>query len=247
MGHEKLESMIHPIYYYICVYLILGAVGMYLANRKANQLVRKQRWLKYCTYIVIVGSILGGIFLEKFFLLTGVIAIVGFFEIIQALSLSPKRLLNFSVIFVYILIACGLVLFSLHLKKDFLLFIYFQVFTFDGFSQITGQLFGRTQLMPQISPGKTVEGLIGGITFCLLSAVLAKDWVGFSLPNVLALGLFTGVLAFSGDTLASYVKRLCHLKDYSNLLPGHGGFLDRFDSLMMTGMGYVCLHYLKVL
>jgi phosphatidate cytidylyltransferase len=247
LGNEKLESMIHPIYYYILVYLLLGAMGMALANRKANQAVRQQRWLKYCTYILIVGSILGGIFLEKFFLLTGIIAIMGFWEIIKAGSNFSQRFLAVSVIFIYALIALGLVFFSLQFNQKFLLFIYFQVFTFDGFSQIAGQLFGRHPLIPQISPSKTVEGLAGGIIFCLLSAILAKDWVGFSGQTALIWGLITSVLAFIGDTLASYVKRLCHIKDYSNLLPGHGGFLDRFDSLMMTGMGYVCLLYLQVL
>jgi len=239
--------MIHPIYYYILIYLLLGAIGMALANRKANQAVHQQRWLKYCTYIVIVASILGGIFLEKLFVLTSIIALVGLFEIIKALSLSPKILFALGIIFIYIMIAFGLIFFSLHFKKDFLLFIYFQIFTFDGFSQITGQLFGKTKLIPKISPGKTVEGLMGGTIFCLLSAVLAKDWVGLSLHFVMIWGLFTAILAFSGDTLASSVKRFCNIKDYGNLLPGHGGFLDRFDSLMMTGMGYACLVYLKVL
>jgi len=234
--------MIHPILYYMVIYFLLGGIGMYLASRKLDATTQNQRWLKYVVYILIISSVIGSILLEKFLFITVIITVMGGYELVNVLRSSGKhRWVIITTIAGYILLSTGLILFSLRFSQNLLLFINLQVFTFDGFSQIFGQLFGRHPLIPQISPGKTIEGLVGGSVVCLLSAMLARNWVSFPLLTACVVGLTTAVLAFSGDVLASYLKRYCSVKDYSTLLPGHGGFLDRFDSLIMTGMGYVCL------
>ncbi|MDJ0705028.1 MAG: phosphatidate cytidylyltransferase, partial [Leptolyngbyaceae cyanobacterium MO_188.B28] len=217
------------------------------ANRQADEETREQRWLKFVTYIAIVSGVIASIFLDGFYLLAILIAAIGMWEIIRRLSASSSRLFQLFVLGVYTVIALSFVYFSIGFGQSFLLFIYFQVFTFDGFSQIAGQLLGRQKLLPQISPGKTVEGLIGGTLLCLMAAVLARNWVAFSMPKALLIGGTTALLAFTGDMLASYLKRQFHIKDYSNLLPGHGGFLDRFDSLMMVGIGYSLLSQIQPL
>jgi phosphatidate cytidylyltransferase len=100
------------------------------------------------------------------------------------------------------------------------------VCVFDGFSQIFGQLFGRTKLAPSISPSKTVEGAVGGC-LAVMAFALFLDRPEVALPYALG----TAGAALIGDLAASLVKRLCGIKDYSDLLPGHGGVLDRFDGL----------------
>jgi len=218
---------------------------MYYANRQVDDLTRRQRWLKYVIYILIIATVLAGIFGDVFFLLAGLIGVMGSWEVWRAIASASYRWFFWGVLVSYGLIAAGFLFFAFHFERNFLLFIYFQVVTFDGFSQITGQLVGKRRLIPTISPGKTVEGCIGGVLFCLLSAVLAKSWIHGSLLQALSFGLLTSLFSFLGDTLASYCKRRYYLKDYSNLLPGHGGFLDRFDSLMMVGLGYTCLMLLN--
>jgi phosphatidate cytidylyltransferase len=212
-------------------------MGMSLANRKVDQGVRRQRWLKYLFYIVITGIVISTIFLDFFKWLSIVIVVAGFMEMILANIHDQKNFLTGSII-VYGMVALLFTLFAFHFTNQAILFIYFQVLIFDAFGQITGQLFGKNLLAPGISPTKTIEGLTGGWFFCIISAILGAEWVHLSFVQALAFGLFTGLVSFSGDMLASWFKRLKKIKDYSNWLPGQGGFLDRFDSFLFTGAIY---------
>jgi len=76
------------------------------------------------------------------------------------------------------------------------------------------------------------------VFFSMLSAMLTSSWMNISLSVSLLYGLFTAAAGFTGDLLASFYKRKAGIKDYSNLLPGQGGFLDRFDSFMMAAFCY---------
>lgn len=108
----------------------------------------------------------------------------------------------------------------------------------DIFAYFTGRLFGKHKLIPEVSPKKTVEGSIGAIVFTTLLMLLygfivslATDFV----PNYLVLGISAPVLSVVGqigDLFASLVKRERGVKDYGKLLPGHGGIMDRFDSIL---------------
>ncbi len=110
----------------------------------------------------------------------------------------------------------------------------------DSFAYFTGRLFGRHKLIPDVSPKKTVEGAIGGIVFAMLGFVLfgyACSLIGGVKPNYLALlllGLPVSLVSIIGDLVMSLIKRRYDVKDYSNIFPGHGGVLDRFDSVLAT-------------
>ncbi len=110
----------------------------------------------------------------------------------------------------------------------------------DSFAYFTGYFLGRHKLIPEISPKKTIEGSIGGIVFCVASFLLFGLIVGQStgsVPNywVLgALGLLISVLSQIGDLVASLIKRERDVKDYGKIFPGHGGVMDRFDSVIAT-------------
>ncbi len=109
----------------------------------------------------------------------------------------------------------------------------------DTFAYFTGVFFGKHKLIPKISPKKTVEGSIGGIVFCVISFLvfgLIVNKVTYAEMNLAVLavvGLVLSVIAQVGDLVASSVKRTYGIKDYSNIFPGHGGVLDRFDSIMI--------------
>jgi phosphatidate cytidylyltransferase len=229
----------HPIVYYILIFLAIGGGGMAIANKNAGEKVRKERWLKYFTYIFITGVVVLGIF-YSFIQWVGIsIVIAGLMELIKVNSKSQDRpAITAVVFFVFLLVAAGFILFIQAFQHSFLLFIYFQVLVFDGFCQITGQLFGKHQLAPGISAAKTVEGLIGGLIFCLIAAIMCANWINISWVAALQFGFMTALSSFIGDMLASWYKRKVNVKDYSNWLPGQGGFLDRFDSFLMTGAFY---------
>ena len=107
-----------------------------------------------------------------------------------------------------------------------------------------GSLFGTTKLASRISPGKTLLGALGGVVCCTCTCILA-----FALANVyhegnllppllllhqMVLGIFLGIVSVLGDLIESYIKRMAAVKDSGSFFPGHGGCLDRMDSLLVT-------------
>ena len=104
----------------------------------------------------------------------------------------------------------------------------------DTFAYFIGSRLGKNKLCPLISPGKTIEGALGG----LLGSVVAITLLGyiFKLPlsHCLIMGLLVGVAAPVGDLAESAIKRFSEVKDSGKILPGHGGILDRFDSILFT-------------
>lgn len=126
---------------------------------------------------------------------------------------------------------------ELHAKSPWLmLFVFILVWTADIGAYFTGKRFGKSKLAPQVSPGKSLEGLLGGLIAAILLGLLLKNVVDDglkTLPLMSAVFLFALVVLFSvlGDLSESLFKRVSGVKDSSQLLPGHGGILDRIDSL----------------
>ena len=106
----------------------------------------------------------------------------------------------------------------------------------DTGAYYTGRAFGRHKLAPNISPGKTWEGAVGGMLASLLMAALAHRWFfpELSLKAALPLAAVMNVLGVVGDLTESALKRSADAKDAASFLPGHGGFLDRLDSLLFN-------------
>ena len=110
----------------------------------------------------------------------------------------------------------------------------------DTFAYFTGCAMGRHKLAPDISPKKTVEGSIGGIVGCILIMlayhfVAGAIWqVQFRLPLLLVTAAVGSIVSQIGDLALSYIKRDCGIKDYGTIMPGHGGILDRFDSVLFA-------------
>jgi phosphatidate cytidylyltransferase len=106
----------------------------------------------------------------------------------------------------------------------------------DTGAYFAGRALGKRKLAPKISPGKTWEGFVGGMIASLAFAVLAHYWFFRELPLKWALPLAAAmnVLGVLGDLVESALKRGSDAKDAATLLPGHGGFLDRLDSLLFN-------------
>jgi phosphatidate cytidylyltransferase len=230
--------MITIIYIIILSYFILGAVAFYFINRKKDHYSARESWKKYITYFIIIHVLFLGIVFNLliFRIISVAIILIGMFELINLFRNSGYRKQGFFVVsfVLFAVLAAGFFRFS-GLNKDLVLFAFLILSIFDAFSQISGQLAGKRKLFPAISPGKTVEGLLGGVLIALASSLLLKSLVEFSIVKTLLMAAGIVLFAFAGDLAASVYKRKYNVKDFSKLLPGQGGFLDRFDSLIAAG------------
>jgi phosphatidate cytidylyltransferase len=120
--------------------------------------------------------------------------------------------------------------------RELLFILFVIVFSHDTGSYIMGKLLGKHKIMPRISPGKSWEGFIGGYLFACIGLAfmfwehdLNEPW-----PLTLFFTLLICLLALIGDFFESWLKRRAAIKDSGNFLPGHGGFLDRFDGIMFA-------------
>lgn len=104
----------------------------------------------------------------------------------------------------------------------------------DTIAIFAGKLFGKHLLAPSISPKKTVEGAIGNLLACIGMACLLAAPLGYPIGLAIGCGSIAGIFGQLGDLFESYVKRQAGVKDSGNLLPGHGGLLDRLDSVFFT-------------
>ncbi|WDV47730.1 phosphatidate cytidylyltransferase [Clostridiaceae bacterium M8S5] len=119
--------------------------------------------------------------------------------------------------------------------SKFIWLVFITAWSTDTFAYFAGNLLGKKKLCPKLSPKKTVGGAIGGMIGCIVSSILF-GYI-FKIDMILTLGLLglvTSIFAQIGDIAASKFKRIAGIKDYGNFMPGHGGMLDRFDSIIFT-------------
>jgi len=120
--------------------------------------------------------------------------------------------------------------------RNLLFILFILIAAFDTGSYCTGMLIGRHNIAPTISPAKTWEGFAGGYFFALIGLLLVI-WKSNSSPSfsfIMIFTLVTCILALCGDLFESSLKRRVGIKDSGTILPGHGGFLDRFDGILLT-------------
>ena len=104
----------------------------------------------------------------------------------------------------------------------------------DTCAYCAGMLFGKTKMAPELSPKKTVEGAIGGLVGAVILAILYALITKGPILNYAIICLIGAIISMVGDLAASAIKRNTGIKDYGSLIPGHGGILDRFDSIIFT-------------
>ena len=122
------------------------------------------------------------------------------------------------------------------------IYLFLITVTTDTYAYFTGMLIGKHKLLESISPKKTWEGMIGGTFFgTLIPVVFYHIMVSQATPifNIVIVTLFLSILGQFGDLIFSCIKRYFGKKDFSNIMPGHGGVLDRLDSIIFVMLGFV--------
>ena len=193
----------------IATYLFVISMKITACNNMSNIILNN--FLFYFLGILI-GSIILFLFFKRtnkaFYLLNG----LGYITIAFALLVQLRYL---SILYPVII----------------LLFIWMN----DTLAYLTGSFWGKNKFFPSISPNKTIEGTVGGILFTIAFAFIwGYNTAFFPLWQWIILGLIASVIGTIGDLIESKLKRLSNIKDSGNIMPGHGGALDRFDSLIFV-------------
>lgn len=156
------------------------------------------------------------------------------------MGFSAREALTILAVVVFILIPATVLVDIREVSLKLAFFVLFTNWMFDTGAYLSGKFLGRRRIFTNISPGKTLEGLIGGIlTSTVVGGILGyflwdpNKVLGFSLT-----GFYIGVLAQVGDLLESALKREKGLKDSGKIMPGHGGLFDRVDSLLLSLIGF---------
>ncbi len=221
--------------------LLIGTITFAKLNRKSSKEKSKERNTKLFAYIVITTLLYVSIAFVPIllYIITAFLIFVALREILVAAEHAEKR--------PYIaLMVSGAILYAFaHFIKntppETTLFTFFIVIHFDAFSQLVGETLGSRKMIPKISPMKTWEGFWGGFVAALIAGFVIYK---FNEPlKTLTQVTFIVAAALAGDLLASWYKRICGVKNYSTLIPGHGGVIDRFDSFFMAGALFQLLEW----
>ena len=208
----------------------------------------KTRTLSAVVFVVVM---LTGLLLNNwsFFILFTIIHFGCWYELVKLMNrINNRKYLLYSLVGLLYISLPVLMLINLqqsgNVYKGNLLFaafgkiypciIIFSIWINDTMAYIVGSLIGRTPFSP-ISPKKTWEGTIGGIILCV-AAISLIAYASGTLPvrHAASIALLCGIFGTAGDLLESKIKRVAQVKDSGSILPGHGGFLDRFDSLLIA-------------
>ena len=138
-------------------------------------------------------------------------------------------------------------------KEKILISILILIWTNDTFAYLVGKNFGKNKLFPSVSPKKTIEGFTGGIVFTIIFGVLLANFYIEIKPNNLyfwiVIASIVSIFSTLGDLIESKLKRVAGIKDTGNIMPGHGGILDRLDSIIFVipfiNLYFLILHIIK--
>lgn len=180
-----------------------------------------------------------------------------FYDKIQTISTSSKYLYLLGYIILPFIFITKISFGINDYNPKIIIGLFILIWTNDTFAYIVGKSIGKTKLLEKISPKKTIEGFAGGVTFAVLAGYLISKYYikakpEFSDRSILiwtSIAVIVGVAGTIGDLIESKFKRIADVKDSGNIMPGHGGILDRLDSVIFVAplifLFYQILHYVS--
>ncbi len=233
----------------LLVFALIGAKEFYAAFR--NKGFSPVNLLGYLSILVLFF----GLIYERNLPVNHILVLFGLFAFAVPIFIQKQQPIDTAITFAGFFYPGVLLSYILLLKElpnpyrdSLLILALVATFATDTFAYFAGVSLGKHKLCPSISPKKTIEGSLGGMIGSLLLSLL----VGLFLNRVYtiqihpahfaAIGLLAGMFSQVGDLSASVIKRYCNIKDFGNVLPGHGGILDRFDSLLFTAPLIFCYY-----
>lgn len=224
-------------------YIVLISIFGFLCVWEFSRMIKLKNYSSYVFFSLLLFLMLKR---QESFAVTGILAITIGSSLFLMYQLFFKKEISFSnersklgVSIRYVILSmCFLVLLPFHEDRFhpyLMMGILSIIWINDSFAFLIGKNFGKNKLFPSVSPKKTIEGFFGGLIFSSVGALLISKFnADFSMINWLIIGFIVSSIGTIGDLVESKFKRQANIKDSGNLMPGHGGILDRLDSLLFA-------------
>jgi phosphatidate cytidylyltransferase len=248
-GFFFVAALVLPVYYSafgtFFIFLLVTLLGLdeFYSLTKKNKVIQPQHFfgllIGLITFVLLALYFQHTISIKYFALFIPLFLTMGLTELYRKKE-NPFINIAYTVFgILYIAVASGLIIGIGYLKGKYqfelILSLFFFIWANDTFAYLTGKYFGKHKLFERISPKKTWEGLIGGAVFTLLTAwIVSLYFKELTLQQWIIYALICVVFGAFGDLFESMLKRSLHVKDSGNILPGHGGILDRFDAMLFA-------------
>jgi len=255
-----LSLTLEPLFFLVFFSVIVG-IGLFEFHKlfsAKNLLTHSWSVTVSLGYISFLSLVLPSYLIYNFSLnsIWFILAVVLFYGLLQILIYKNtiSSFFLFIAAIIYVVIPFYLA-FEIHIKDTgtlpIILGVFLLVWTNDTFAYLSGNLFGKHKLNEKISPNKTWEGFAGGIIFAILIGVIIDQYLykdsGYEPYFWTKAAIFIAPAAVAGDLFQSALKRKMKVKDTGNIMPGHGGILDRFDAMLFALPVFYVLLYFEVI
>ena len=240
------SSYYGPLYFYI-LFFIFMIFSLYEFSKIIEQKSIYPYILAVTSFSSAIISNTNAIHLEEDILQKIIVAFfttILFFTFITALVSSRKIAIQYLgrifLSLIYIIIPFSLLIMipylnhGDHYNYTIIIGIFILIWSNDVFAYLIGKNFGKHKLIERVSPNKTIEGFFGGLFFTFVAGYIISKYFGMSLQHWMVMAGIVGIFGVLGDLTESMFKRQAKIKDSSNFIPGHGGFLDRLDSIIFV-------------
>ncbi len=223
--------------------LLVSIFGIFCIH-EFGKLIHFKNVIPYLVFLGTVGLFYAGIFTSEVLLVLLILTLLAALQMIAFLyskkNTYPKNLFQkMDVSIRYLAFSLSFIILIPFFKEVYqpyiLVYVLLLIWANDSFAFLIGKNFGKRKLFESVSPKKTIEGFVGGMVFSIITAVV----IGFysellSIVNWVIIALITSIIGTIGDLVESKFKRQASIKDSGNIMPGHGGLLDRLDSLLFA-------------
>ena len=223
----------------VCVFFSLREMAL-LTERKTNQYI----WIipLMLSLSIIYLPLFGSKTLDvRILVVLWLVQLIGLF--LSYNSLKNKNKINYVSVSIYLFLPLQVLAIWFSQAQshgfEYLLLYFATIWLYDSMAYVVGKKLGKRPVFPKVSPKKTIEGTVGGLILTVVITVLVKNYF-FDIPeNSVLTSLVIVFFAIFGDYVESYMKRKLGIKDSGNLIPGHGGILDRMDSIYLSVLPYL--------
>ncbi|MEQ6124700.1 phosphatidate cytidylyltransferase [Pseudotenacibaculum sp. MALMAid0570] len=236
-------------------YLILTSLFAFFCLREFQRLIH---FNSVFTYLLLLGFIAYAVYLPDNPILNQILLVLTLGSSVQLMvylftkkrKYPLKSFQKFDVSVRYLIFSFGFLFLIPFINGGYeyqiILSLILFIWANDSFAYLIGKNFGRIKLFKSVSPKKTVEGFIGGVIFTIITGIVVSYYFNnLSMTHWIVLSVITSVLGTIGDLIESKFKRQAKKKDSGKIMPGHGGLLDRLDSLLFVApFVYLYIHYI---